>query len=207
METLRAVYNSAIKRRLAPGIPPVSPTSMVDWNIEARRNTGMSPDELQVWAQQLLKLSNPVRREFHLFTLLSAMRPDALKKARWEHIDLKRRMLHVPKPKGGERRAFDLPLSREMIRCLCRVRRAGRLYGQRADEWIFPSETPEGHISHHKERRHILSHWGGDLRQTWRGMAVLAGLDELPIQILMNHALGGVSAGYLTVAALRDHLL
>jgi len=206
MESFRAIYNDAAKRRLDPGIPPVSPTSAVDWNNEERRSTGMSPDELQAWAGQLSKLQNHVRCEFHLFCLLSAMRPDALKRARWEHIDPKRRVLHVPKPKGGARRAFDLPLSRDMIRCPCRARRAGRIYGKRGDEWIFPSDTQAGHIAHHKERRHVLSHWGGDLRQTYRGMAVLAGVDELSIRILMNHALGDVSTGYLTVAALRDHL-
>jgi TonB family protein len=89
---------------------------------------------------QLAKLQNPVRREFHLFTLLSAMRPDALKRAKWAHIDRKRRVLHVPKPKGGERRAFDLPLSREMIRSLCRVSRAGQMYGKNGLTWIFPIE-------------------------------------------------------------------
>jgi integrase len=148
-----------------------------------------------------------VRREFHLFTLLSAMRPDALKKARWEHVDIKRRVLHVPEPKGGKRRAFDLPLSRDMLRCLWRSRRAGRaLHGRAAREWIFAAATPAGHLSEHKEDREKLSHWGGDLRQTWRTMAHEAGLSELDAHLLMNHSLGNVNAGYISTPALRDHL-
>lgn len=55
----------------------------------------MSADELSQWSKQLTRLFNPVRREFHLFTLLSAMRPDALKKARWEHLEVKKRILRV----------------------------------------------------------------------------------------------------------------
>jgi integrase len=104
----------------------VNPVSIVDFNPEKRRQTGMGPQDLGVWHAQLMRLPNPVRREFHLFMLLSGSRPDALSKARWEHLDLTRRALHVPKPKGGEKRAFNIPLSREMIRCLWRVRRAAR---------------------------------------------------------------------------------
>ena len=29
-----------------------------------------------------------------------------------------RRVLHIPNPKGGAKRAFDIPLSREMIKCI-----------------------------------------------------------------------------------------
>jgi integrase len=207
MEVVRAIYSAAVKRRLDPGLPPVAPTSAIDWNSEERRNSGMDAGQLKAWAKQLAAMPNPVRREFHLFCLLSAMRPDALSKARWEHLDIKRRALRVPSPKGGKRRAFDLPLSREMLHCLWRARKAGRvLHSNAAREWIFPAATPTGHLAEHRERRTVLSAWGNDLRQTYRGMAVAAGVDELSIRLLMNHALKDVSEGYLTVAAIREHL-
>lgn len=208
MSTLRIVYNHALKKRLDPSLPPHNPVSSVDFNQETRRSSGLGADELGIWAQQLQALQNPVRREFHLFTLVSAMRPDALKKARWEHLNVKERTLFVPEPKGGKKRAFYLALSRPMLRCLWRTRRVGRmLYGEHAVEWIFPAATPTGHISEYKEKRHILSHWGNDLRQTWRTCAQAVGLSELDAQILMNHSLGNVNAGYITTKALRDHLV
>jgi integrase len=207
MTALRAVYNNALKKRLDPGLPPHNPVSAVDFNREERRSTGMGPYELWQWAQALRKLPNAVRQEFHLFTLLSAMRPDALKRARWEHLDVNRRVLHVPSPKGGEKRAFDLPLSRDMLRSLWRARKAGRvLHSRQAREWIFPAATPSGHIVEHKEPREKLSHWGGDLRQTWRTAAQIAGLSELDCSLLMNHSLGSVNAGYISTPALREHL-
>lgn len=207
MTALRAVYAAALKRRLEVGLPPVSPTSAVEWNIETRRSTGMAPDELRLWAKQLQKLPNHVRREFHLFTPLSAMRPDALKKARWAEMNVERRILHVPFPKGGRRRAFDLPLSRAMLRSLWRVKKAGRvLHSRESRDWIFPAATPTGHLAEHKEKRNILSHFGGDLRQTWRTAAQIAGLSEMDCSLLMNHSLGSVNSGYITTAALRDHL-
>ena len=189
------------------GLSPLNPVATVDFNREGRRSTGMSPPELHAWAEQLEKLPNQVRREFHFFTLLSAMRPDALKKARWGHLDVKGRMLRVPLPKGGSKRAFDLPLSGAMLRCLWRARRAGRiLHSREAGEWIFPAATPKGHIAEHKEKRHLLSHWGGDLRQTWRTAAQIVSLSDIDASLLMNHSLGSVNAGYITSAALRDHL-
>jgi integrase len=208
MSTLRIIYNHALKKRLDPNMPPHNPVASVDFNIEERRSSGMGPDQLQDWAKQLHALPNPVRREFHLFSLLSAMRPDALIKARWEHLKVKERTLFVPEPKGGKRRAFYLPLSRPMLRCFWRARKAGRLlYGQEARVWIFPAATPTGHIAEYKEKRQNLSHWGNDLRQTWRTCAQIVGLSELDARILMNHSLGSVNADYITTQALRDHLI
>ena len=63
----------------------------------------MGRAELAGWYKQLKALPNPIRRAFHLFMLLSASRPDALRRARWEHVDWDRRVLHVPDPKGGAR--------------------------------------------------------------------------------------------------------
>ena len=207
MTAFRAVYNNALKRRLDPGLPPHNPVIAVDFNREERRSTGMAPEDLRAWWRALCKLPNPVRREFHLFTLLSAMRPDALKKARWEHVDLEARVLHVPSPKGGKRRAFDVPLSEDMTDCLDRAQEAGQmLHSREALTWIFPAAGSTGHISEHKEDREQLSHWGGDLRQTWRTAAQIAGLSELDCSLLMNHKLGSVNAGYISTPALREHL-
>jgi integrase len=66
---------------------------------------------LPAWFDELYALDNPLRREFHLFTLLSGCRPGALKVAQLAHLDFGRRMLHIPAPKGGAKKAFDIPLS------------------------------------------------------------------------------------------------
>lgn len=204
---LRAVYNYARRRRLEPGLTAEGPADAVEWCEEERRNTGMSLAELPAWHAQRLALPNPIRQEWHLFMLLSGSRPDALRRARWEHLDLARRVLHFPNPKGGTKRAFDMPLSRQMLRSLCRVRRAGRILHTRAcATWIFPADTPTGHIAETKERRDRLAKFGSDLRQTYRTTAAALGMDDTSIHLLMNHKLSGVSAGYITQSALLDHL-
>ena len=150
MRSLRATDNHA--RKTARTLPAENPVMAVDWNSERRRNTALGLSELAAWIDELSILENPVRREFHLLLLLSGSRPDALKRAMVKHISFRSRILHVPKPKGGEEKAFDIPLSRAMCRCLVRVMRIGRvLYPAKAKEWVFPADSDSGHFAEHKE--------------------------------------------------------
>jgi site-specific recombinase XerD len=202
MRSLRAVYNHA--RKSNGDLPPVNPITAIDWNQEKRRNTGMGSDDIGSWLEELCILPNVLRREYHLLTLLSGSRPTALKTVRIEHIDLRNRLLHIPKPKGGEEKAFDIPLSQSMIRCIIRAIRLGRtFFPEQAEFWLFPADSETGHLVEHKEEREVLSKWGNDLRQSYRTLAQAAGVSELDIHLLMNHSLPGVNAGYVT----RDRLL
>jgi integrase len=197
MRSLRAIYNHA--RKSCRSLPPDNPVNALDWNAEQRRNSAMGLKDLERWFGQARKLDHPLRREFHLFLLLSGSRPDALKHARPDHIDFRQRILHIPKPKGGEHRAFDIPLSRPMCRCLIRALRVGRiLFPDHAQDWLFPSDSKSGHLVEHKESRTKLAKWGNDLRQTYRTIGQIAGIPDLDMHLLMNHSLPGVNAGYIT---------
>ena len=206
MRTLRAIYAHA--RKANKTLPPDNPVGAIDWNGEKRRDTGMGPGDLKSWFAELSVLDNPIRREFHLFTLLSGCRPTALQETTPSNIDFKRRILHIPRPKGGSKRAFDIPLSREMIRCLIRVIRFGQqMHPSHARGWIFPADSVSGHIVEQKEDRATLSKWGNDLRQSFRTIAAAAGVSEFDAKLLMNHAIPGVNAGYITrPKLLEDHL-
>jgi integrase len=206
MRTLRAVYNHA--RRTARELPADNPTFGVDWNPEKRRDTAMGALDLPQWMLEAGRLRNPIRREFHLFTLLSGCRPTALKQAGVVHFNFERRVLHIPRPKGGSKRAFDIALSREMILCLVRAMRASRMmHPDAAETWIFAADSAEGHIQEHKEDRDELFKWGNDLRHSFRTLGQAAGLSEIDTKLLMNHSLPGVNPGYITRAKLlEDHL-
>jgi hypothetical protein len=53
----------------------------------------------------------------------------------------------------------------------------------------------------------MLSKWGNDLCQTFRTVATAAGVSEVDAKLLMNHAIPGVNAGYITRhKLLEDHL-
>jgi hypothetical protein len=53
-------------------------------------------------------------------------------------------------------------------------------------------------LAEHKEDRATLATWGNDLRQTYRTVGQAAGIADLDIHLLMNHAITGVNAGYIT---------
>lgn len=206
MRSFRAVYNHA--RKTCRKLPAENPSFAIDWNPDVRRDTGLGVSDLSAWFEQVAALQNPIRREFHLISLLSGCRPTALKHALITNLDLSRRILHIPKPKGGEEKAFDIPLSRRMLESFLRLRRlAPVLYPEAAKIWLFPSEAPCGHMAEHKEKRSVVSHWGNDLRQSYRTLGQAAGVSELDMHLLMNHAMGGVNAGYITRQKLvADHL-
>jgi integrase len=206
MRSLRAIYNHA--RKSNTELPPVNPVTAIDWNKEDRRNTGMGAGDIVRWLEELCAMDNVLRREFHLLTLLSGSRPTALKNIRIEHIDFRQRLLSVPRPKGGEQKAFDIPLSRLIVRCIIRAIRLGRvMYPEQSEIWLFPADSETGHLAEHKEERDVLSKWGNDLRQSYRTLAQAVGVSELDIHLLMNHSLPGVNAGYITRDRLvRDHL-
>ncbi|MHB2266443.1 tyrosine-type recombinase/integrase [Aliihoeflea sp. PC F10.4] len=206
MRTLRAIYNHA--RKTNRGLPADNPVNAIDWNQEQRRDSGMGPADLASWFMQVAAMGNPIRREFHLMTLFSGCRPTALMEVKPEHVDLRRRVLHIPKPKGGAKRAFDIPLSRQMILSLVRAMRFGRfLHPLEARAWVFPADSAAGHLVEQKEARKVLSKWGNDLRQSYRTIATTAGVSEFDARLLMNHAIPGVNAGYITRhKLLEEHL-
>jgi integrase len=202
VSALRAVYRAA--RKIRRDLPP-PPTDAVAANEETRRKRALDARGLAAWWAQLQALANPVRREFHWLLLLTGGRPDALARAEWPQLDLRRRAWHFPDPKGGESRAFDLPLSREIVAALRRVRRAGReLYPDHARRFVFPGDA--GRIVDTTEPRDRLSHWGGDLRRTFKTLGLECGLTELDTMMLQNHALTGASRGYIVTPALWRHL-
>ena len=137
--------------------------------------------------------------------------------ARWSDLSIKNRVLHVPEPKGGPRRAFDLYLSRAMLRCIADARRAGSLlHAEQARTWIFPAATKSGHIAEWREDRSVLPKYGSDLRQTYRTAAAQLEIPDIDVMVLMNHVLpmpalgpaaSSVSVGYITRSALAGHLL
>ncbi len=206
MRSLRAIYNHA--RKSARGLPPENPVFAVDWNPESRRESGMGIDDLSGWFDQLRVLDNPLRRELHLLLLLSGSRPGAIKSAKIDHIDFRRRELFIPNPKGGEQKAFSIPLSREMVRCLVRTIRLGRMmFPNGKGDWLFPADSKSGFIVEHKEHRSKLSHWGNELRQTYRTVGQVAGVSSVDMHLLMNHSLPSLNAGYITRSKLvHGHL-
>lgn len=134
-------------------------------------------------------------REALLFCLLSALRRNSLVELRWEDLALKRGCIRIGKPKGGQDRAFDLVLSRPMIRCLWRARQASRkLHKANAEIWVFASAV--GHVRGDSLNRHgVMANHA--LRRAYATAATNAGVDEDTVGKLLNHGGKSITAHYI----------
>lgn len=192
----RALYNRGLREH--PELP-ANPCLNVDYHGLKRRKVDANADQLKAWGKAVLELS-PVRRDLHLFMLLSGMRRTAACEARLEHFSDD--FLHVPNPKGGEDRAFDLPLSGPLKDLIGhRVAEAPRI--DRRTKWVFPSDSKSGHVA--EVAQHELNGLTGHaLRHLYASLAVQAGVPLLELKYLLNHAASNVTMGYIHVGI--DHL-
>jgi hypothetical protein len=86
--------------------------------------------------------------------------------------------------KGAQYRARDTDLAGFFV-----------LVGSRAKSFMIQADL------------RVLSHWGNDLRQSYRTLGQVAGVSDVDMHLLMNHSFPGVNAGYITRSKLMaDHL-
>ena len=120
----------------------------------------------------------------------------------------RQRVVRIPKPKGGAKRAFDIPLSREdgLVPSSCyafrhvRCTRCSLQNGYSRRQRIRASRRAKGGSSNVVEV-------GQQRRQSFRTIATAAGVSEFDAKLLMNHTIPGVNAGYITRhKLLEDHL-
>jgi integrase len=194
------IFNFACERdrKLSSLGNPCSAVSTVD---PKRRDLPILAEaDMSQWWSDIQRLPNEIHREAHLFCLLSALRRNSLVELQWKDFDLKRGCLRIAKPKGGEDRAFDLILSRPMIRCLWRARRASRkLHRGNSETWVFASAL--GHVRGDSLTRDgVLANHA--LRRSYATAATNAGVDELTVGKLLNHGGKSVTSHYIKTSHL-----
>jgi integrase len=194
-----ALFSFAQKRDPSLTGNPVSAVSTVDPRRHDLRVLAAS--DLPSWWQALQNIPREHHREAHLFALLSGLRRETLVTLEWKHLALKRRCIRIVKPKGGEDRAFDLILSRAMIRCLWRARQVGRrLFPANAQRWVFAGAM--GHIRGDALAKDGLSAANHDLRRTYASLGRATGVPKDSIGRLLNHKGGDVTDHYIRDSAL-----
>ena len=136
---------------------------------------------------------------FLLVATATGMRLNEILSVRWEHIDLDRRLIHIPKAKAGSR---DQPVTKSLAEYL-----SGRLEQMRSDRpdakkldpvgWLFPSHRdPQKHmVGIQKPFRRVIEAAGLDpskitrhtLRHTAITHLVQAGVDLPTVQRISGH--------------------
>jgi integrase len=159
---VRRVFNLAIEWEVVGGRNPVRRGVMAPEHHRERFLTGA---ELRALFQALDREPNRVAAgAIALLAATGARRGEAMR-ARWEHIDVERRLWVVPVSKGGRRR--HIPLSDAALRILARQPRPDGC------PWVFPGQTARKPI--------------GSLRNTWENVKAAAGLpDDLRLHDLRH---------------------
>jgi len=202
------VCNYAIKRHKHITINPVTG---LEWYKEERRKSAIPDDVLPVfWRLLDTHVSTPMRRDFFRVLLFTGLRKTSAASIRINDIDLKAKTLHIPNPKGGEEKAFTMPLSDYLCELI-----EGLLEGNNT-QWLFPSRGKQGHLRDAREaalvkalktetNHHLIVH---GLRSTFITVAAKLDTNAYKIKLLVNHALpkSDVTAGYtgLDVDDLRE---
>lgn len=195
MRSFRTVWNRA--RRQHPELPE-APTINVDKFATAKPRTALAEDQLSTWYAAVTADKNAVRRDALLFMLFTGLRRGDACSVRWEHADLKKKVLHLPKPKGGH--AFDLPLSDFLVELL---EGRERMFDS---PWVFPSASAKsGHIEEPRMAIPELTWTPHDLRRTFLNVAERMEMSAYAMKALVNHAqpTGDVTAGYLRMEVER----
>jgi integrase len=161
--------------------------------------------EMKDWWAKVQEIPNEVERWALVFCLLSGLRRGSLETLAWEHLRrpvLMSRAIRIPAPKGGEERAFDLILSRPMLRVLWRARQASRrLHPKHAETWVFAG--PKGHIrGDHLPRLGIAANHA--LRRAYASEGRAAGVPKDSIRRFLNHSGGDITDHYIRGTALGE---
>lgn len=213
-----AVWNSLDKVHELSGR---NPARAVTRNRYVPKRERIDDADLPAWWAKVQELSE-VRRDLRIFCLFTGMRSEAARHVRWEHLDEEKGSLLIPKPKGGEAKAFTLPLPRTIIAMLAKRRQsnARELQPFGGDGgWCFPSLSRAAPfvvqpIAEAKEyRRDPIS--GGKVKQlpglhvcrrTYLSVATEAGIGELDRHVLANHAYGRQSVNATYIEQAWEHL-
>lgn len=197
----RAAYNEALREHYS--LPP-NPAKAVKWFKEDRRQSTIPADKLKDWYASVMKMSNGVRRDFFLCLLFTGLRRGSASEMRWEHIDFEGRKLHIPRPKGGAERKFDIPLSDYLIELFAHRKRENDELVENEilpkSDWVFPAASKSGHVEEPKLKfAEGEQRWSPhDLRRVFMTVAESLDVSMISLKLLVNHKTPrDVTAGYV----------
>ena len=140
MRIFRAVYNYAASRDRT--IPP-NPALILkrQWKKLKPRTRLVGADRLAMFYAAVMKLPNPIARDYLLLLLFTGLRRTAAASLTWDQIDFTEKVIRVPWQRTKHKRdEFKLPMSDFLYDLLKRRHEIG-------GDFVFPANSDSGHIA------------------------------------------------------------
>ncbi|MGO9684108.1 MAG: tyrosine-type recombinase/integrase [Beijerinckiaceae bacterium] len=186
---IRAAYRRSSKRDVS--LPQRDPCSAVEYNAETPAQKAMAfrdfPKWLKAWRAVEVGPKAPARRWYHLFCLLTGMRPGEAARIRWRDVKPARRVIEVAGAKADN--TIQIVMSAPIARVLKRARDVGK--PEDGDAFVFAHCGHAGHRDDLPTRGHAHRH-------TWRTVAADCGVDELLAHLMLGHVPRNISQAYIT---------
>jgi integrase len=200
MRCLRAVFNWAIDRY--PDVTANPVRLRRQWFKVPRRERHVSADQLPKFYNAVVRLENPVQRDYLLLLLFTGLRRAEAASLTWQDVDFTAKVIRFPALRTKAKRKLDLPMSDVVYKMLEARRKLGNA------GFVFPAHGKKGHIASPKHPFELVDKASGirvsphDLRRTFAKAATAAGIHTLYIKALLNHAVGesDVTAGYVILS-------
>lgn len=180
-----------------------NPASRVRRNKLAPKRERIDDSDLASWRAKVDALP-PIRRDLQLFVAFTGLRSADARSIRWDDVDLDRKLLRRPAPKGGESKAFELPLPKTCIAILKRRKtdNATMFAAHGGDAGlVFPtvSRNKPYHIVSVPQPKEDGLPGLHVLRRTFISVASDVGVPEIDRHVLANHSFSDrrVQDGYV----------
>jgi integrase len=186
---LRAAYKRSAKRDVS--LPQRDPCSAVEYNVEMPAQKAMAfrdfPKWLKAWQVIEVGPKAPARKQYHLFCLLTGMRPGEAARIRWRDVKPAHRVAEIPGAKASN--TIQIVMSATIARVLLE----GNIIGKPRDRdaFVFAHCEAAGHRDDLPTRGHALRH-------TWRTVAADCGVDELLAHFMLGRVPQNISQAYIT---------
>ncbi|MCZ4368781.1 site-specific integrase [Sulfitobacter dubius] len=183
---LRYIFNLAVRDWEVPGVPsnPTNGVALLPENNKKERY--ITEDELKRLYDAVKRSKNVMLRYILPLLVVTGARRGEVLNAKWEDIDLDRRMWRIPKAKSGQARY--IPLGENALRVLDTV------------QGISRSDYPFGNPKTGKPYRHLYSAWHvareraglpevrmHDLRHSFASFLINEGRGIYEVQKLLGH--------------------
>ena len=144
------------------------------------------------------ELPNTTHRDYIRFVLLTGFRREEAAALRWSEVDFDERVVRLPASRAKARRRLDLPMSDLVFQLLHARSERGR-----EGDWVFPANSKTGYIAEPKFALKQIADKTGvrvmphSLRRTFATVAEASRLTFTEVKMLLNHATGDVTSGYI----------